>query len=186
MKRKIGRVINKGLRALRQAKVSSKESKRFIKIYNAVYKHATKKGQTADEALKYCWNVYSEQAPEQAKTIIKSTLRENMSVERKQIRKMLLEALESEVINMADYKPAAPVEPDPEIGPLPEFESFLSDIHSQMLDFMEENFETLTSDQQVFLDEMLDVLEDELGIEDESSFDFGEEEEIIADIDDDA
>jgi len=183
--RKIGQTIKRGAQSLKNAGLPNKEIKRFTDIYHTVYRHARRKGQTHKQALDYCWNVYAGQAPAQAKSIIKNTLRENMSVDRKQIRKMLLEALEGEVINMADYKPAAPVEPDPEMGPLPEFESFLSDIHSQMLDFMEENFETLTSAQQVFLDEMLDVLEDELGIEEEESFDFGgEDEEVVADIED--
>lgn len=109
-----------------------------------------------------------------------------MTIDRTQIRRAIMEVLEGEVINMADYRPTeAPVEPDAAMGPLPEYESFLSDIHAQMLDFMEENFETLTSEQQVFLDEVMDTLEFELGIEEEASFDFGDEdEEVVADIED--
>ena len=54
-----------------------------------------------------------------------------------------------------------------------------------MLDFMEDNFETLAPEQQVFLDEMMDMLEAELGIEEAASFDFGEDEdEVIADVED--
>jgi hypothetical protein len=183
---RIKAVLKRGASLLRHNKSDKKEIKRFTDIYMTVYHHARKKGQTHKQALNYCWKVYADQAPAQARSIIKGTLSENMSVDRKQIRKMLLEMLEGEVISMADYQaPAEPVDPNPELGPLPEYESFLSDIHAQMLDFMEENFETLSSEQQVFLDEMMDVLEDELGIEEEASFDFGDEdEEVVSDIDD--
>lgn len=183
---KIKIIIRRGLKALTHNKVSKKEKKRFVDIYKTVYRYATKKGQTHNQALDYCWNVYSGQAPKHEKSILKSVMSENMSTDRKQIRKMLLEMLEGEVINMADYQPGVSVvEPEPVMGPPTEYESFLSDIHTQMLDFMEENFTTLDADQQVFLDEMMDILEEEMGIEEEASFDFGEEEEIIADIEDD-
>ena len=96
-----------------------------------------------------------------------------------------MEALEGEVVSLADYRtPEEPITPDTEMSETLTYDSFLSEIHTQILDFMEENFETLTSEQQVFLDKMLDKLEKELGIEDEASFDFGEEEEVIADIED--
>lgn len=181
-------IVRRGLNSLTRLNAPVKEKKRFKDIYGTVYRHARSKGQNHKQALNYCWNVYSDQAPAQARSIIKGTLSENMSVDRKQIRKMLLEMLEGEVISMADYQvPTEPVEPNPEMGPLPEYESFLSDIHAQMIDFMEENFETLSSEQQVFLDEMMDGLEVELGIEEEASFDFGDEdedEEVVADIED--
>ena len=178
-------IVRHGLRALTRRNVSRKEQKRFIEIYKTVYQHARNKGQTHKQALNYCWNVYSEQAAARPKHIIKGIMSENMRVERSHLRKAILEMLEGEVVNMSDYMPAPePIEPETEIGPLPEFESFLSDVHTQILDFMEENFETLTSEQQVFLDKMLDKLEKELGIEDEASFDFGDEEEVIADVED--
>jgi len=181
-------VVRRGLRTLAQSKAPAKEKKRFKDIYNTVYRHARSKGQNHKQALDYCWNVYASQSPTREKAIIKDIMSENMNVDRKQIRRMLLEMLEGEVISMSDYRAAeTPAEPGPETeeGPQTEYESFLSDIHLQMLNFMEDNFETLAPEQQVFLDEMMDMLEAELGIEEEASFDFGEDEdEVIADVED--
>lgn len=180
-------IVRRVLMSLARSKVPPKEKKRFKDIYNAVYRHARKNGQTHNQSLSYCWNVYAAQAPNREKAIVRNSLREKMTIDRKQIRKAIMEALEGEVINMSDYRPAeAPVEPAAQVAPFTAYETFLSEIHAQMLEFMEENFETLVSGQQVFLDEMLDILEDELGIEEEASFDFGDEdeEEVVADIED--
>ncbi len=183
---RIKTVIRRGLKGFANNKIPSKEKKRFVDIYKTVYHHARKQGQTHKQALNYCWNVYAEQAPTHESDIIKNIMRENMRVDRNQIRRILLEVLEGEVVNMNDYRTtSSPVETLPEMGPATEYETFLSDIHAQMIDFMENNFETLTPEQQVFLDETMDMLEDELGIEDEASFDFGsDEEEVISDVED--
>jgi hypothetical protein len=178
---RINHLIKKGLSSLRTSSLSKKEQKRFSDIYKTVYRHARRKGQTHKQALNYCWNVYADQAPSQAKSIIKHIVSEQMRIDRKQIRKMIMEALEGEVVNLADYRPSdEPVVADPEMSETLTYDSFLSEMHSQIHDFVEDNFESLSPEQQVFLEEMLDTVEDELGIaeEDEEGFDFGDEDEV--------
>jgi len=170
----INRILRKGAAALHRQKSSSKELKRFEEIYTTVYRHARKKGQSHKDALKYCWNVYSSQAPNSERAIIKKVTGRKMKLSKQNLRQMILkEMLEGDIINMSDFKqksmePEAEVESD-EQG----YEGFLSEIHTQLIDFMTDDFKTISSDQQVFLDSILDMIEDELGMEDEEEIDFG-------------
>ena len=167
-----------GLAALHKRKTSSKELKRFEEIYTTVYRHARKKGQSHKDALKYCWNVYSSQAPNAESAIIKKATGRKMKLNKQNLRQMIIrEMLEGDVVNMSDFKQKT-IEPDPEVGGEQQgYESFLSEIHTQLIDFMNDDFETLNSDQQVFLDNILDMIEGELGMEDEEGIDFGDDEE---------
>ena len=71
-KSRISRLVSIGRHVLNKQNVSNKEVKRFTEIYTTVYHHARKKGQAHKAALRYCWNVYAEQAPEAEKRIIKN------------------------------------------------------------------------------------------------------------------
>jgi hypothetical protein len=170
----INRILRKGADALHKQKASSKEHKRFKEIYTTVYRHARKKGQSHKDALKYCWNVYSSQAPNAERAIIKKVTGRKMKLNKQNLRQMILkEMLEGDIVNMSDFKqktmdPEAEVESDGQ-----GYESFLSEIHTQLIDFMTDDFKTISSDQQVFLDSILDMIEDELGMEDEEEIDFG-------------
>jgi CRISPR/Cas system endoribonuclease Cas6 (RAMP superfamily) len=175
----IKRHLRKGISALRKSKSPDKELDRFVEIYTTVYRHAKKKGQSHKQALNYCWNVYSEQAPDSFKRIIKKALRKErkMKLERTDLRKMIMkEMLEGEVIKLADYQ-AKPEQANYDMEEeQPTLESVLSDVHDQMLDFMNENFDDLDPDKQQFLDSILDQIEEFLGI-DEEGIDFGADEE---------
>jgi len=183
---RIHRIINNGRNSLKKASLSDKEIKRFSEIYATVYRHARKKGQAHKAALRYCWNVYAEQAPEAEKRIIKNIMSHKMKLNKQDLRQMIIrEMVEADVINMSDFKQKA-IDPDPTVdGGERGFESFLSEIHTQIIDFMDDDFASLSSDQQVFLDNMLDGIEAELGMEDEEGIDFGNEEDEDEDFDED-
>jgi hypothetical protein len=97
------------------------------------------------------------------------------------LRQMIIrEMVEADVINMSDFKQKA-IDPDPEVAPAAVFDAFISEMHNQIISFMEESFEELDVDQQGFLDEILDSIEDRLGMEEESGFDvssFEDEEDV--------
>ncbi len=89
---------------------------------------------------------------------------------------IMKEMLEGEVIKLADYQ-AKPEQANYDMEEeQPTLESVLSDVHDQMLDFMNENFDDLDPDKQQFLDSILDQIEEFLGI-DEEGIDFGADEE---------
>ena len=186
LKQTISRILRKGAAALSRKKCSQKEHKRFAEIYSTVYHHAKKKGQTHNAALDYCWNVYAEQAPEAEKRIIKNIVRPKMKLNKHNLRQMIIkEMVEGDVINMADFKQKA-IDPDPVVdSPEQGYEGFLSEIHTQIIDFMNDDFASLNADQQVFLDNILDMIESELGMEDEEGIDFGNDEDEDEDLEDD-
>lgn len=171
-------ILRKGVVALKNHKQEAKEVDRFVDIYKTVYKHARKKGQKHKKALTYCWNVYSEQAPSTAKKIIMSVVSggPKMKNEQKNLRKMILkEMLEGEIIKMSDFRQQQQTqEPKPDTST---FESFLSEMHHQMIMFMEEEFDNMTPEQVNFLDGILDSVEDILGIEEEG-IDFDDDDEF--------
>lgn len=177
-KSRISRLVSIGRHVLNKQNVSNKEVKRFTEIYTTVYHHARKKGQAHKAALRYCWNVYAEQAPEAEKRIIKNIVSPKMKLNKQNLRQMIIrEMVEADVINMSDFKQKA-IDPDPAVGNSEQdFESFLSEIHTQIIDFMNDDFASLNSDQQVFLDNILDTIETELGMEDEEGIDFGNDED---------
>jgi hypothetical protein len=178
---RIHRIINNGRNSLKKASLSDKEIKRFSEIYATVYRHARKKGQTHKAALSYCWNVYAGQAPEAEKRIIKNIMSHKMKLDKQDLRQMIIrEMVEADVINMSDFKQKA-IDPDPEVAPAAVFDAFISEMHNQIISFMEESFEELNVDQQGFLDEILDSIEDRLGMEEEAGFDvssFEDEEDV--------
>jgi hypothetical protein len=178
----INRILKRGAAALHRHKSSSKELKRFEEIYTTVYRHARKKGQSHKDALKYCWNVYSSQAPDTERSIIKKVTGPKMKLNKQNLRQMIIrEMLEGDVINMSDFKQKT-IEPDPVVGAEQRsYESFLSEIHTQLIDFMNDDFESLSSDQQVFIDSVLDMIEDELGMDNEEEIDFGEDDDMPPD-----
>lgn len=103
-----------------------------------------------------------------------------MKLERADLRKMILrEMIEGEVINMSDYQDAPAESPAADEPDMVSFESVLSDVHEKMMDYMNENFDTLNPDQQQFLDDLLDQIEEVLGIGEESIEFDGEEEEDL-------
>jgi len=183
LKQTISRILRKGVNALNRKKCSQKEHKRFSEIYSTVYHHARKKGQTHNAALDYCWNVYAEQAPKTEKRIIKNIVSPKMKLNKQDLRQMIIrEMVEGDVINMSDFKQKA-IDPDPIVdNPEQSYEGFLSEIHTQIIDFMNEDFESLNSDQQIFLDNILDTIETELGMEDEKEIDFGNDEDFENDL----
>lgn len=185
-KSRISRLIVIGRHVLNKQNAHNKEVKRFTEIYTIVYRHARKKGQAHKAALRYCWNVYAEQAPEAEKRIIKNIMSHKMKLNKQDLRQMIIrEMVEADVINMSDFKQKA-IDPDPTVdGGEQGFESFLSEIHTQIIDFMDDDFASLSTDQQVFLDNLLDGIETELGMEDEEGIDFGNEEDEDEDFDED-
>jgi hypothetical protein len=102
-----------------------------------------------------------------------------MKLNKQNLRQMIIrEMLEGDVINMSDFKQKT-IEPDPVVGAEQRsYESFLSEIHTQLIDFMNDDFESLNSDQQVFIDSVLDMIEDELGMDNEEEIDFGEDDDM--------
>lgn len=181
----IGKVIRKGLVGLKNGKTRSKELRRFKEIYQTVYRHARKKGQTHKQALNYCWNVYSEQAPHKEKSIVRNALRNANMITKNKLRDMIIQEMrqvsEGDVIQMSDYVPPAEIPTVEEGTP---FEMFLSKIHTDMLDFMEDNFETMSPEEGNFLDELLDSIEDVLGISEEEGIDASDDDDFIGDIED--
>jgi len=182
---RIHRIIDNGRNSLKKASLSDKEIKRFSEIYATVYGHARKKGQTHQAALKYCWNVYSEQAPDIAKKIIRNTARSKMGLNKQSLRKMIIkEMLEGDVVNITDFRkqPAQPELGD-EVGETQQgYDGFLSEMHNQLINFMNEGFADLTPEQSTFLDNILDMLEEELGIDEEEGIVFDEDEDFEDDL----
>jgi hypothetical protein len=180
-KSRISRLVSIGRHVLNKQNVSNKEVKRFTEIYTIVYRHARKKGQAHKAALRYCWNVYAKQAPEAEKRIIKNIMSHKMKLNKQDLRQMIIrEMVEADVINMSDFKHKA-IDPDPEVAPAAVFDAFISEMHNQITSFMEESAEDLDSDQQLFLDELLDNIEDRLGIGEEDGFDtssYEDEEDV--------
>jgi len=182
----INKIVRKGIVALKKRKVPVKEVKRFADIYKTVYRHARKKGQTHKNALSYCWNVYEEQAHSTSKKIIKSvvTSEPKMKFEQKSLRNMILkEMLEGEVINFSNYSKEPPTQELEDVADDSPYNAFLSEMHNQMMSFINEEFDNMTPEQVSFLDEILDSIESVLGI-DEEGIDFdGDEEEDFEDED---
>lgn len=181
----IDKLVRKGLLGLKSAKSNSKEQKRFKEIYRTVYRHARKKGQAHKQALRYCWNVYAEQAPHREKVVVRNILRDLNMTSRDKIREMIMQEIrqvrEGDVIQMSDFSP--PVE-DTAVEQGTPFEMFLSNIHAEMMDFMNENFETMSPEEGNFLDELLDSIEDVLGISEEAGIEALGDDEIVGDIED--
>ena len=173
------RLIANGKKAIRHVTKSDKEVKRFTEIYMTVYTHARKKGQTHKMALNYCHNVYQMYAPKNLSKTIKYEQDKIMTLHDKSLKEMirqeLMSMIEGDVVDFNAYKQqtpeSQPIQADPEAAPAAEFETFLSEIHSQIIDFMEDNFESLDAEKQGFLDDILDTIEDRLGMEDEEGFD---------------
>lgn len=98
---------------------------------------------------------------------------------------IIKEMVEGDVINMSDFNQKA-IDPDPVVdSPEQGYEGFLSEIHTQIIDFMNDDFASLNADQQVFLDNILDMIESELGMEDEEGIDFGNDEDEDEDFEED-
>ncbi len=184
----IERVINQHIRALKKHKAPLKEKKRLREVYKTVYDHARSKGQSHKEALTYCFNVYTMYAPKNLIKIVKEEQGTMMRIQSKSLKEMIRQELmnmrEGEVVNLNAYKQQAepePIQPDPEVSPSAAFDAFISEMHNQIISFMEESFEELDVDQQGFLDEILDSIEDRLGMEEEAGFDvssFEDEEDV--------
>ena len=51
-------------------------------------------------------------------------------------------------------------------------------------DFMEDNFETMSPEEGNFLDELLDSIEDALGISEEAGIEVEDDDDVIGDIED--
>jgi len=184
----IERVINHHIRALKKHKAPIKEKKRLREVYKTVYEHARNKGQSHKEALSYCFNVYTMYAPKNLTKIVKEEQDTMMRIHGKTLKEMIRQELmnmrEGEVVNLSAYKKQSesePIEPDPEVAPAAAFDAFISEMHNQIISFMEESFEELDVDQQGFLDEILDNIEDRLGMEEEAGFDVSsyEDEEDV-------
>ena len=95
------------------------------------------------------------------------------------IRQELMNMREGDVVNLDAYKKQS--ELDPETLPTAAFDAFISEMHNQIISFMEESEDELDPDQQSFLEEILDNIEDRLGIENEDGFDddsFEDEEDV--------
>lgn len=174
----IERVINHHVRALKKHKAPLKEKKRLREVYKTVYNHARSKGQSHKEALTYCFNVYTMYAPKNLIKIVKEEQDSMMQIRGKSLKEMIRQELinmrEGEVVNLNSYKKQSepePIEPDPEVAPAAAFDAFISEMHNQIISFMEESFEDLDADQQGFLDEILDSIEDRLGMDEEAGFD---------------
>ena len=108
-------------------------------------------------------------------------------ITRNKLRNMIIQEMrhanEGDVIQMSDYVPSAGAPTAEEGTP---FEMFLSKMHTDMMEFMEENFETMTPEEGNFLDELLDSIEEMLGIDDEEGIDVpGDDDDLISDIEDD-
>ena len=101
----INQLVKLGLRRLNSAGKSAHELRRFSEIYNTVYHHARKKGQSHRTALRYCWNVYSDQAPIDACLLIRPIMRQKTKLSKTNLRKMIIkEMIKANVINIADFK----------------------------------------------------------------------------------
>jgi len=115
-------------------------------------------------------------APKNLIKIVKEEQGTMMRIQSKSLKEMIRQELmnmsEGEVVNLNAYKQQAePIQPDPEVSPSAAFDAFISEMHNQIISFMEESFEELDVDQQGFLDEILDSIEDRLGMEEEAGFD---------------
>lgn len=97
---------------------------------------------------------------------------------RNKLREMILNEMyrvaEGDVVQMSDY---APAEEEPEAETPSPFAEFLSNIHTEMMDFMDENFESMTPEEGNFLDELLDSIEDVLGIDEEEGIEVPPDDE---------
>ena len=175
----VERIIRHHLGVLRRNKAPAKEKKRLKDVYRTVYAHAKKKGQSHRQALSYCFNVYSMRAPEKYQKIIKTEQDLAMSTKKTGIREIIRYELsnlaEGDVVDFSSSKqqaaPAAPITADSAVDAAQEYNTFLSEIHNQIIEFMEDNFESLDVEQQGFLDEILDSIEENLGMEDEAGLD---------------
>jgi len=90
------RVVVKSKKSLRRHdNVNQKELDRVEKIFKTVYQHATKHGQDHTDALKYCLNVYKEQAPKWAVKIVNDVIRETkaMRITESLLRRIIVEEL---------------------------------------------------------------------------------------------
>lgn len=182
----IERVINHHIRALKLHKAPLKEKKRLREVYKTVYNHARRKGQSHKEALTYCFNVYTMYAPKHLIKIVKEEQESMMRIKSKNLKEMIRQELmnmrEGDVVDFKTYKKAVePITPDPEVSPAAPFDAFISEMHNQIINFLEESFDDLDVDQQTFLDEILDSIEDRLGMEEEAGFDvssFEDEEDV--------
>jgi hypothetical protein len=115
-----------------------------------------------------------------------NVLRNADMISRKQIREMIIREMQSvgegDVVQMSDYM-AAPEAPTAEEGS--PFEMLLSKVHADMMEFMDENFESMTPEEGNFLDEMLDSIEDVLGISEEEGIEVPDyDDDVIGDIED--
>ena len=179
----IEKVIIRNISALKKHKAPLKEKKRLREVYKTVYRHAINKGQSHRSALTYCFNVYAMHAPTHLIKIVKKAQDTMMRIQSKSLKEMIRQEImnmaEGDVINLNAYKQQS--ELDPEVSSASEFDAFISEMHNQIIGFMEESSDNLDADQQSFLEEILDNIEDRLGIEDEDGFDdssFEDEEDV--------
>ena len=97
---------------------------------------------------------------------------------------IIKEMLEGDVVNITDFRkqPAQPELGD-EVGETQQgYDGFLSEMHNQLINFMNEGFADLTPEQSTFLDNILDMLEEELGIDEEEGIVFDEDEDFEDDL----
>lgn len=187
-KSRITRLIAIGRNALNKQNAPDKEVKRFTEIYTTVYRHARSKGQSHKAALTYCFNVYTMYAPKHLSKIVKEKQDAMLTIRSKTLREIIRHELvsmrEGEVVNLNTYKRQTaldPVESDPAGSTPAVFDAFISEMHNQITIFVEESMDALSTEQRDFLDQILDGIEDRLGMEEEAGFDVSsyEDEEDV-------
>ena len=161
---------------------AAKERRRVDKIFNTVYKHARSHGQSHRSALKYCLNVFSDQAPSWSRKIVIQAIKAEspMKIDRLKLRKMISEALVKEGI--IDYVPRpTPTKRyegegeviEPKFGGMSSsdktsFVDALEGIKTQIED-LTVTMTNITHAQEAFLNSIIDILND--GIADEEVVD---------------
>jgi len=197
-------IVSKSKRALKRRKdVTQKELDRVEKIFKTVYQHATKHGQDHSDALKYCLNVYKDQAPKWAIKIVNDVVRETkaMRISENFLRSIIREELhmsEADIINFPK-KPGQKTGSGtgagevlaPEFGmpkmpeELPETRNSFNDAILRIVQFIEDEIEqgsadnSLTDEQIMFLEEIADDFMSESDEFDSSVGDFDDSEENI-------
>ena len=98
--RQISSIIKRAQQKMGDHDDAAKECRRVDKIFNTVYRHAISHGQSHRRALKYCINVYSEQAPVWSRKIVIQAINAEapMKINRAGLRKLINEALLEEGI----------------------------------------------------------------------------------------
>lgn len=127
-------LVNKITSALRKEEAEKKEIDRLQHIYADVYHHAKLKGQTHDESVKYCFNVYKRQAPDNLKDVVIDIHAKDDKVRKtrkSKLREMIRSIItEGDVIDLAPYLPKSLPANLPEDG----LSSLIEDFYNQLSD----------------------------------------------------